>query len=439
MPDSCLRFLCAVLLVIAIVPLSAAGANIAAGSITVRSVPGGATVTLDGIRQGETPLGNDALVIENVDPGPHQLVLSKSGYRDEQHPFWIDSGQRSEIRITLTTTTSQSGSVSIVSSPPGADVLLDGGYRGRTPIAITGLQPGTHTVALDLPGYVRHEETVEIENGIMTYLEPVLTANSSIGFVSIISSPSGASAFVDGSYRGVTPLTVAESAGSRRVDLDHPGYSDWTGTAQVTSGTTVQVNAYLQPSAASTSGGIAVSSEPAGASVYLDDQYRGVTTEGGDLQLTGVQAGVHTLSLRLAGYDEYRTTVQVTPDTTVQVRPRLTASAGTTVTATPTVVGTRGSIQANSTPTGARVTVDGSFRGMTPTVITDLPAGPHTVRFTLEGYVEREQQVEVQAGQTATLTANLTPLTQTQSGPPVPGVLAALGAAVAFVSWRRGR
>lgn len=431
MPSLSLRCLCLVLLLIAVTVLPSAGANIAAGSITVRSVPGGAAATLDGVYQGQTPLGNDALALGNIEPGPHQLVLSKSGYVDEQYPFWIGSGQRSEIRITLSATTSQTGSVSIVSSPAGADVLLDGGYRGRTPITLSGLATGQHTVVLDLPGYVRYADTVEVQNGVMTYLDPVLTATAAGGFVSVVSTPEGAFVFIDGAYRGVTPLTVAATTGSRRIELDHPGYADWSSTAQVTIGTTVTVNAYLQLLPASSNGGIAVSSDPAGAAVYLDDQYRGVTTAYGDLELTGVTAGSHTLSVRLDGYDEYRLTVQVMPDATVKVRPRLAAAGNPGVTATATALGDRGAIQANSTPSGAKVAIDGSYKGTTPFSITDVPTGPHTVRFSLDGYVEREQSVEVRAGQTATLSANLTPADQTQSGVPVLAVIAALGAVAA--------
>jgi hypothetical protein len=433
------RCLCLVLLLVVAIVLPVVGANIAAGSIAVRSVPGGASVTLDGVYQGQTPLGNDALLVEGIDPGPHQLVLSRIGYIDDQHPFWIGSGQRSDIRITLSTTTSQSGSVSIASSPAGADVLIDGGYRGRTPISISGLSIGRHSVVLDLPGYIRYEDAVDIQNGVMTYLDPVLTATAAVGFISVDSSPTGAFVYVDGAYRGVTPLTVAATTGSRRIELDHPNYADWSSTAQVTSGTTVQVNAYLQLLPTTSNGGIAVSSDPAGAAVYLDDQYRGVTTAYGDLELTGVTAGSHTLSLRLDGYDEYRVTVQATPDATVKVRPRLAAAGNPSLTATPTVLADRGAIQANSTPSGARVSIDGSYKGTTPFSISDVPAGPHTVRFSLAGYVEQEQPVDVRAGQTATLSANLTPVTPTRSGVPLVAVLAALVAVAATAFLRSGR
>ncbi len=409
----------------------AAGSNIAAGSILVRSIPGEAAVTLDGAYQGVTPQGNNPLIIENVDAGPHQLVLSKRGYLDTHHQFWIGSGQRSEIRLTLTATTGDAGSVSLISSPSGADVQLDGEYRGRTPLTISGLTSGQHQLVLDLPGYTRYSSSVEVQNGVMTYLDPVLTRAAAVGYISIISNPAGAFVYIDGTYRGVTPLVVSASTGLRQVELDHSGYADWSSWIQVASGTTVYMNADLQRLSTSSTGGIAVSSIPTGAQVYLDDAYRGVTPGYGDLELTDVSAGSHTVMLRLDGYQEYRITVQVSSDATVKVQPRLVATGNPGVTATPTTITNRGAIESNSTPTGARVSVDGLYKGTTPFMITDVPAGPHTLVFTLAGYVEREQAVEVRAGQTATANANLTPVqSQTRSGMPPVAVVLVLGAAL---------
>lgn len=438
MPTPSRRLLCLVLFVAVALVLPAAGANIAAGSLAVRSVPGGASVTLDGVYQGLTPTGNDALQVENVPPGAHQLVLSRSGYADYHHPFWIGAAQRSEVRIALVPTTSRAGSISVASSPSGADLFLDGGYRGRTPITISDIVPGRRELVLDLPGYVRFEDPVEVETGVMTYLDPVLTAAPATGFVAVASSPPGAVVFVDGGYRGVTPLEVPAAAGARRVDLDLAGYADWTTTIQVENGSTVEVDATLQRIASSSSGGIAVSSEPVGATVYLDDQYRGVTVADGDLELAGVSSGSHLLSVRLDGYDDYRATVQVTPGATVQVFAALIRPGG--VTATPIAGGERGAIQVNTTPPGARVELDGAYRGVAPLLVPDVTAGLHTLRFRLDGYAEREQPVDVRAGETARLSANLTPVSDTAAGlPPLAalGALVAAGAAVVLGARRR--
>lgn len=79
MASSPFRRLAIVLMLIAAAVLPAAGANIAAGSIMARSVPAEPRRRSTGL-PGPT-LGNDGLLIEIIDPGPHQLVLSMSGYR----------------------------------------------------------------------------------------------------------------------------------------------------------------------------------------------------------------------------------------------------------------------------------------------------------------------------------------------------------------------
>lgn len=150
-------------------------------------------------------------------------------------------------------------------------------------------------------------------------------------------------------------------------------------------------------------------------------------------------AGPHSLSLRVDGYEEYRLTVQVTPASTVKVGPTLTAAGSPGPTATPTAVADLGRFQVNSSPSGARVAVDGSYRGTTPLTVPDVPAGMHTVRFTLDGYVEREQSVDLRAGQTATVSANLMPGERVESGTSAFAVLAALGIAAAGIVAGSGR
>jgi len=67
-----------------------------------------------------------------------------------------------------------------------------------------------------------------------------------------------------------------------------------------------------------------------------------------------------------------------------------------------------GTITINSSPSGAKVFLDGSDRGMvTPTMLTNVSAGSHTVKLVKEGYVDFEESVTVTAGQTTTVNAEL--------------------------------
>jgi len=69
---------------------------------------------------------------------------------------------------------------------------------------------------------------------------------------------------------------------------------------------------------------------------------------------------------------------------------------------------TTGSIQVNSTPTGAKVYLDGSDRGTTNCTLTDVPPGSHAIKLVKDGYVDYSGSAAVTAGQTATVDVKLT-------------------------------
>ncbi len=71
-------------------------------------------------------------------------------------------------------------------------------------------------------------------------------------------------------------------------------------------------------------------------------------------------------------------------------------------------VSTTGSIQLNSTPTGASVILDGSFTGQTTNVtLTGISAGSHIVGLVKEGYGDYMSSVSVSGGATSTVNASL--------------------------------
>nr|QNO43811.1 hypothetical protein BPLLOOKG_00037 [Methanosarcinales archaeon ANME-2c ERB4] len=60
----------------------------------------------------------------------------------------------------------ETGSISISSSPSGADIYLNGVYNGTTPATITGVPPGAHTLKLEKYGYVEWLTSVHIKPGV---------------------------------------------------------------------------------------------------------------------------------------------------------------------------------------------------------------------------------------------------------------------------------
>lgn len=68
---------------------------------------------------------------------------------------------------------------------------------------------------------------------------------------------------------------------------------------------------------------------------------------------------------------------------------------------------TLGSIQVNSTPSGARVYLDGADKGTTPLTLSNISVGSHAVRLTKEGYRDYQETVTVAGGQTTTVNATM--------------------------------
>ncbi|MBN1272963.1 MAG: SUMF1/EgtB/PvdO family nonheme iron enzyme [Candidatus Aminicenantes bacterium] len=67
-----------------------------------------------------------------------------------------------------------------------------------------------------------------------------------------------------------------------------------------------------------------------------------------------------------------------------------------------------GSIQVNSTPSGAKVYLDGEDTGqVTNCNLSDIEKGNHTIKLVKEGYVDYQQSITVEGGQTETISANL--------------------------------
>jgi hypothetical protein len=57
------------------------------------------------------------------------------------------------------------GSLQVLSRPAGAQVFLDGKSVGKTPLVISDVAAGTHSVRLELPGFNRWATTVDVKGG----------------------------------------------------------------------------------------------------------------------------------------------------------------------------------------------------------------------------------------------------------------------------------
>lgn len=211
--------------------------------------------------------------------------------------------------------------------------------------------------------------------------------------ITITSSPSGAQVYVSGSYKGDTPLdlTGMYAPGTYQLEIRKDGYVSWTGSLAVQSGTTTSVTATLIPY----SGSVTIDSVPQGASIYFDDRYYGITPA----TISDKPVGVHAVTLKKDGYNDWVSEVQVLK--------------GKTITVTATLVQRTtpydGSLNIQSTPSGAEVYFNGDYQGTTPLIVPELAPGTYQVTLRLSGYQDWVADIEIGVDEKEKISASMYP------------------------------
>lgn len=118
-------------------PAAAATAPVAAatGSVSIQTSPAGATVYIDGVRQGISPA-----TIPGLSPGPHTVLLKKDGYADLSVTAPVTGGQTKELVLVMTKlAAADMATLPTPGSPtrktPGFDILVGIAALGAVIIA----------------------------------------------------------------------------------------------------------------------------------------------------------------------------------------------------------------------------------------------------------------------------------------------------------------
>lgn len=431
-PVACLSFC---LLLVCIPGAAAIGGD--QGWISIVCNVNGASVYFDGEYKGMTEGGSLTVPVYTTGTPYSTASVEKSGYTPYTSAITMPgNGGTTTVYATLnpipTPTPEVYGSISVSSQPSGAYIYFNGNYRGTAPLLITEVWPGSYTIRAEKSGYASYTTTVQVSSGTRSSVYCPLSALDTTGALYVISTPSRSNVYLDGAYKGITPITLNGLAATTHVlELDHSGYYDWKSSVDVPAGGTKTIEASLNPMSASTTGWLYITSSPGGADVTLDGTAMGRTPSSGALKLNGVAAGSHTVVLTSAGYQQYSTTATVTPNTVTEVSAVLTPSG--------TPAGT-GGLAVSSTPAGANVFLDNVFIGISPLTMTSVAAGNHVVSIKLEGYQEYSVTTPVNTGAESTVSASLVPAVpvtpkKTPLNPAV--LLLALTGAVVILAARR--
>ena len=385
------------------------------GSINFTTTPVGAEIFIDYITTGQfTPS-----TIADVSTGSHTFTLQYPGRNDATGLIDIIGGITSYVYIDMSIISPTTGNLDISSTPEGAQIYInyvqqfDGyGQPLITPATITDLYPMSYNITLQLPGYTDYSKTVDIAAGQTTYLgaslvqEPILK-----GSINFITTPSGASIFIDSQEQigKLTPVTIEDiSIGPHTFILQYPGRNDATGSVDVTGGTTSYV--YLElPLIVGTTGSMNIVSSPANAEIIID----GVVQRdfSNNLVLTpvtisGIAPGYHDIIVRKTGYVDYSERINVAIDQTTYI--------GILLRMIPT---NAGNVNFTSVPEGAQIFLDDESTGkFTNNTIANVGIGNHMFRLELAGRNPTLGIITVVGNATAYVNASLSLISSTIGG-----------------------
>jgi len=126
-------------------------------TITVRSIPDGATVIIDGRPAGPTPFSGP------IRGGGHRIAVEKDGQRDEREVS-VEYGEPADVQFTLR---GASGTLAVQGVPAGAQVSVDGMPAGAMPVQLI-VQPGPHRVRVTEYGYTPYDVAVDVQPNATT-------------------------------------------------------------------------------------------------------------------------------------------------------------------------------------------------------------------------------------------------------------------------------
>ena len=118
----------------------------------------------------------------------------------------------------------------------GAEVLIDEEPAGYAPLDPLTLPPGSHTVRVRRAGYTDFSEVTEIEAGGTAEVFVDMVALSMV--VTVRSVPDEARVFVDGTFRGNTPIEIELIEGEHSLRVTAPRYRETVTTLTAIAGQT---------------------------------------------------------------------------------------------------------------------------------------------------------------------------------------------------------
>jgi serine/threonine-protein kinase len=212
------------------------------------------------------------------------------------------------------------GAIHVVTDVIGASAILHG-PAGRvlskcdTPCSFNNLAPAQYSLEVQKEGYQSVQTALQVKRGDVQDQKIKLESLAKGIFIS--SKPPGADVFINGAKQsGQTPVTLPLAPGQYNLVLRLPGHEAYAGSIQIKDNIQTRLDdVILSEKSAMRVAWAQVNSDPKGAEIIVDGTSTGQFTPA----RVQMPAGLHNVTLRLNGYQQGKTTVQVSEGGTVPI------------------------------------------------------------------------------------------------------------------------
>lgn len=184
-------------------------------NITINSQPPGADILLT-----EEPLGTTPAVVQILQ-GEAEISLHKEGFASWKSSVSVTAGTPQDLGTIVLQ--AAAGVVQLNSIPSGANVTVDGEFRGQTPLSLEVTPGRTHRLAVFKAGYKRHSTSIEMEAGETASRTIKLSAQ--LGEVRFNIAPANAQLKINGKTQGKGSTTLNLPAVAQSIEVSLAGYA----------------------------------------------------------------------------------------------------------------------------------------------------------------------------------------------------------------------
>ena len=153
-------------LLVAVLGLASVGTSVRAaetGMLYVKSEPSGARVLVDGKDCGKTPV-----LVRDLPAGQRVVIVKLDGATPDTATVEVEAGKVVKHNVTLSLTPA---TLTVISDPLEARVIMDMVSRGLTPVTVERLPAGEHRLIIEKDGYERHDAKIVLASGENKVLE----------------------------------------------------------------------------------------------------------------------------------------------------------------------------------------------------------------------------------------------------------------------------